>query len=76
MNSLSTAFNGNGENCRHIEVAVGNTVTAYAVAFIGKLNMQGVLVCLRVNCYCADAHFTAGTDNSYCNFASVGNQNF
>ena len=43
--SLSTAFNGNGENCRHIEVAVGNTVTAYAVAFIGKLNMQEM--CIR-----------------------------
>ena len=49
MNSLSTAFNGNGENCRHIEVAVGNTVTAYAVAYIGKLKMQGVIVCLRIN---------------------------
>ena len=76
MNSLSTAFNGNGENRRHIEVAVGNTATAYAVAFIGKLNMQRIFIRLGINCNSADAHFTARTDNSYCNFATVGNQNF
>ena len=44
VDSLSAAFDSDGEDSRDIEVTVCYAVAAHAVAFVGELDVHGVLV--------------------------------
>jgi hypothetical protein len=59
---------------RYIQVRIKAGRLAYTYSFIGKPDMQAVLICSRVDRNGLDTHLTTGTDDPEGDLSSVGNQ--
>ena len=76
VDRLRAALDRDGEDGGDIEVAVRDAVAADAVAFVGELDVHGVLVRLGIDGDGGNAHLAAGADDPYGDLAAVCNQDF
>ena len=76
MNSISVSNLCSADNCFHIEITVGTCCRTNTDTFIGKTDMQSVMINIRMDCNSFDPHLFAGTNDPYGNFTTVGYKYF
>jgi hypothetical protein len=64
------------QNVVHVQITILREWAAHAIAFVSQIYMQGLAISLRKDGYRLDAHFSARSNDSHGDLASVGNQYF
>ena len=74
MNGVRIGDFGRADDAVNLEIALRTRGRADANGLVGKLDMEGLDVGLRVNGDAADAEFLAGPDDAQGDLAAVGNE--
>ena len=74
MNGIRTGNHGCTDDLFHIQIALCRWPRSDTDCFVRQLCVKAFLICLRINRHCGNSHFSAGTDNTHRDLASVGDQ--